>query len=265
MNKFLAGLMGFGIVLGAGALFLQHESIAELRDEIAGLRTEIQQVAKQREVARREEAKAANAAASGNSQADEDRAELVKLRDEVAALKKNTQDLIRAAQVMAQGGGQSTVPVKLIPASEWKNAGRATPSAAVETVLWAAAGGDVDTVAGLIALDPSARAKAEALFARLPDAARAEYGSPEKLVALFLAKDAAVVSGMQILGQRDVTPDLIGVRVRLANDEGKTKEDLFGFQRASDGLRLVVTDRIVDKYAQQIAGTSASPANGSGK
>ena len=109
-------------------------------------------------------------------------------------------------------------------------------------------------MAGMIVLDPSARTKAEALFARLPDATRAEYGSPEKLVSLFLAKDAAAVSGLQILGQRDVTPDVVGVRVRLANEEGKTKEQNFGFRKSSDGLRLIVPDEVVDKYAQQLGG-----------
>lgn len=263
MNKFLAGLVGFGVMLGAGAFYVQHEAIVELRSELTALRTEVQMAAKQHEAAQREAAKAPAVAVvtSENAPAEDSRAELTKLRDEVAALQKSTQEIAR----VVQSAGQSTVPVKLIPASEWKNAGRATTAAAVETLLWAGAGGDVETMANAIVLDPTARAKAEAMFARLPDATRADYGSPEKLVALFLAKDAAAVTGMQILGQRDITPDVVGVRVRVANDEGKMKEQGFGFQKTGDGLRLVVTDQIVDKYAQQLAGGPAPAARSGSK
>ena len=40
---------------------------------------------------------------------------------------------------------------------------------------------------------------AEALMARLPEGTRADYGSPEKLIALMLAKDAAAVRGDDLL------------------------------------------------------------------
>ena len=256
MNKFFVGLVGFGLVLGAGGLFLQHESIAELRGEVAMIRADLAK--QQADVARaphpQEKAAAVAVILPDNSRGDDERAELAKLREDVRALKASTQEVARGAQGADQGGGQNSLPLKLIPSSEWKNAGRATPSAAVETLLWAAQGGDVDTMTRMIQLDPAARAKGDALFAQLPAATQAEYGSPEKLVALFLAKDAAVVSGMQILGQRDVSADVVGVRVRVANDEGKTKEQSFGFQRGSDGLRLIITDKVVDKYAQQLAG-----------
>lgn len=257
MNKFWAGLIGFGVVLGVGVMFFEHQATEELRGEVAMLRADIQRSATQRDAARREETKTVAVAtvAPENSRADEDRAELARLRDEVSALKASTQEAARQAQAAAQAArGESPIPVKLIPVSELKNAGRATVPAAVETVLWAAAGGDVETLANSIQLDPSAQVKAQELFARLSEASRAQYGSPEKLVALFLAKDAAAVAGMQILGQRDVTPDVIGVRVRVSNDEGKTKEQSFGFQKTPDGLRLKVPDEFVNKYAQQLTG-----------
>jgi len=171
------------------------------------------------------------------------------------ALKKTTQDTARIAQAATQAArGESPIPVKITPIGDLKNVGRATASAAVETLLWAAAGGDVDVVASSIALDPSAQVKAEELFARLSDATRAQYGSPDKLIALMLAKDASAMTGMQILGQRDISADVVGVRVRLANEEGKTKEQGLAFQKTSDGLRLKIPDDVVEKYAKQLGG-----------
>lgn len=257
MNKMLVGLLGFGVVLGAGAFFLQRATNAELRAEIAGLRDEVRQLAKQRMAAPREEAKPAMVAttAAENSRADEERAELAKLREELNALKKSSQEVARQAQGAIQAArGESPVPVKLTLAGDLKNVGRATASAAVETLLAAAYGGDVDGVASSILLDPAAQAKADEYFSQLPDATRAQYGSPDKLIALMLAKDAAVLTGMQILGQRDISPDVVGVRVRFANDQGKTKEDGLAFRKTEDGLRMIVPVTVVEKYSQQLRG-----------
>ena len=100
----------------------------------------------------------------------------------------------------------------------------------------------------------AAMSRAQDLLARLPDATRAEYGSPDKLVALMLAKDAAALTGMQVLGQRDISPDVVGVRVRMSNEEGKTKETGLGFRKSSDGLKLIITEDVVKKYAGQLGG-----------
>lgn len=259
MNKLLTGVFALVAVLGTGMIFLQQQAIAELRGEIAGLRTDLQQMAKaQAEAAKaaRPEGQVASSAAVGDANApSEQRAELAKLRAEIAALTKTTQEATRQAQAATQAArGESPIPVKLTPAGELKNVGRATASAAVETVLAAAFGGDVETLANSILLDQSAQAKADELFARLPESARAQYGSPDKLIALMLAKDAAALTGMQVLGQRDINPDVVGVRVRLATDEGKTKEQGLGFRKTSDGLRLIITDDVVKKYAGQLSG-----------
>jgi len=257
VNKFSLGLLGFGVVLGAGTLYLQHESIAELRGELAAMRTEVQQLAQQREAARREEARAAALAAVApeNPRTDADRAELAKLRDEVNALQKNTQELNRVAQAATQAArGESPIAVALTPVGELKSAGRATVKAALETVLAAATSGDVDTLTGSILLSPGAQAKAAEWFAGLTDATRAQYGSPEKVVALMLARDAAGITGIQVLGQRDLSADTVGVRVRLADEQGKTKEQGLAFQQTPDGMKALIPDATVEKYAKQLAG-----------
>ena len=252
MNKVLMSVVGFAAVLGVGG-FLQQQNLADLRDEITVLRMDVQRISRQRDPTRRQEMRVGEVAAVNleNGATDEHQAELMKLRDEVAELKKTIQEASRFAQAAR---GESPIPVKLIPAGELKNAGRATVPAAVETFLWAAVGGDVEVVANSILLDPAAQAKAQELFARLPDAMQAQYRSPDNLVALMLAKDAAALSGMQVLGQRDLSADVVGVRVRLANDAGQTKEQGLAFQKTSGGLLLKISVNTVDKFAQQLSG-----------
>lgn len=188
-------------------------------------------------------------------------ADLTALREEMAALRKSTQSLSQlaaAAQAATalknMSDAASSVATQLIPSSSWKNAGKATPEAATETVLWAALGGDVDTLSNSLVFTPSAREKAEAWFASLPESTRQQYGSAEKVMALMIAKDAASLSGMQVLGAKEITPDNVGVRIRFASSEGKTKDDNFLMQRSNDGWRLVLPDSAVEKFARQVSG-----------
>jgi hypothetical protein len=154
----------------------------------------------------------------------------------------------------SMSGTENSIPTKLVPSIAWKNAGKATPEAATETVLWAALGGDVDTLSNALVFTPTAREKADALFAGLSESARQQYGTAEKVIALMIAKDAATLNGMQVLGQKEVAADNVAVRLRFANTEGKTKDDNFLMRRTSDGWRLVLPDVAVEKFARQLSG-----------
>jgi hypothetical protein len=252
MSKIAVGLVVVVAAAGAAVVWMQRETNEALRAEIAGLHTDFDRLAKSREAAAAMTPKptAAETAASLNAAAD--REELAKLRADVVALQKQSKDFARAAQ-QTQGGG-ATIPTRLVPSSEWKNAGRDTPAATAETLLWAAAGGDVNTIASAVELTNSAREKAEAWFAGLPEQTRADYGNADKLVALMIAKDAATISGMQVLGQREIGPDTVGMRVRFGNDEGKTKDDSFALHHSADGWKLLVPDPLIEKWTRQLGG-----------
>lgn len=254
--KPLGWIVALGLVLGGVfAGWTQQQTNARLRDELGALRAEVQQLTRQQEQARRTEIKPASAAMVDQSSAarDADRLELAKLREEMNALKARAQEFARAAAVRPV---ESTEPMKLVLAADWRNAGRATPSSAAETLLWAATGGDVNVLAAALQLEGSARTKAEELYARMPEATRAEYGSADKLMALFIAKDAAEIGAMQVLTE-NVRGDDALVRIRLQNAEGKTKEEGFPMRRAADGWRLIVPDKAVEKYARTLAAKGA--------
>jgi hypothetical protein len=146
------------------------------------------------------------------------------------------------------------VPDNITPVGAFKNAGKGTPAQAVETVLWAATGGDVEALAAGVLIEPKAKQKADAWFASLPDATRAQYGSPEKVIALMIAKDAAALNGMQVLGTQEIKPDLTAVRVRMQADNGQTKDDTLAFARTPDGWRMVLPQNVVEKFAARVSG-----------
>ena len=72
--------------------------------------------------------------------------------------------------------------------SSWEKRGQSTAVAAMETALWAAAGGDLAALQSLLLIDEAVRVKAGTLWAQLPEAARATYTGAEQLVAAFATK-----------------------------------------------------------------------------
>lgn len=270
MSKIAVGLGVVVLVAGAAAFYVQNRANNVLRHEVAGLREDVRMLAAS---AKENAAAAARPAVSqgspasggtttagaaagvGSAAAAED---LAKLREEIVALRKSTTALTQFAQTaqaaQALAKSSESVATKLVPVAEWRNVGKATPEAGIETALTAATGGDVDTLAASLTFTDSARTKADTWFAGLSESTRQQYGSPEKVIALMIARDAEGLSGMQVLGQKEVSPDNVGVRLRFASVDGKTKDDTFLMRRANDGWRMVLPDAVVEKYAKKLGG-----------
>lgn len=259
-------MVGAGIVLvGAAGLaaHFQHQANRALRHDVAALREEVRGALAQARAdqVRAERARVEKPGADGPVATvvrEGETHDLATLREEIAALRRSTTVLTQLAQA-AQAAkslekSSEAVPTRLVPVGALKNAGKATPEASTETTLWAAVGGDVDTLAGTLAFTPSARAKADEWFAGLTDATRQKYGSPEKVIALMIAKDAETVTGMQVLGRQEISPDNVGVRLRVAGSDGRTKDDTFLMHRSADGWKLVLPDKAVEKFARQLGG-----------
>lgn len=81
------------------------------------------------------------------------------------------------------------------------DAGRATPAATLQTLIWAAAHGNDELVQSAVVFDPAARALAEAAIAMLPESSRAKYPTPESLAALFLAQVVNDLTGIRVTDQ----------------------------------------------------------------
>ncbi|HXQ79726.1 MAG TPA: hypothetical protein VN775_00345 [Opitutaceae bacterium] len=146
-----------------------------------------------------------------------------------------------------------------VPMESWTYAGRASPRAALRSVLWAASRGDVERLADLLGFSPGVRAQADALFDQLPAASQQEFGSPERVVATLLAgsfpKDASaltLLSGSQF-------GEGAAVLLRVDHADGRSRTNGFQLQRAPGGWQLMVPASVMASYARALTEGQPSP------
>lgn len=267
-------------VLGAMALAVvallvwQQRGVAALRQEVG--------VERERAVASAlEAAELAGLAARQPSPGElarlrADREALRKLRAEIESLKVAAKSSAgrpapTAAPVAraAEGGAEPTfAPGRMAKAEEWTNAGHATPAAAFETLLWAAAGGDLEVLARSLAIAAGDRAQVEAVWREVSAATRAEFGTPERLFAALTAKDVPIGSA-QVFHQAVLKPGEWGapagteravVAARITDAEKKGKTIAFQLERADDGWRVLLPGAAIRQYRDALRG--AAPASG---
>jgi hypothetical protein len=151
----------------------------------------------------------------------------------------------------------SMKPGTWAPAGGWKNCGRATPESAIETVLWAASGGDLDTLKASLFIGDEARSKAESVLANLPDGLRHQFATPEDLLALIVAGniplDSALLAARQQNGTNDVTEYL-----RLKDAQGRSRQVFLSLRNGPDGWRLSVPANALEPIAR-VEGNPANP------
>jgi hypothetical protein len=184
-----------------------------------------------------------------------DRKAVTALLGEIEAMKGRA-----AAVAAAASGGKTPVTSNLrrlsmesgpMPAALWRNAGQATPEAAFETALWAGAGGNVDSLTGLLSFDADARADAEGIFAKLPSALQQELATPERLIALLVAKDVPLGSAEILTQITPADPSAADTKLvaNLVDAEGKAKEVRLSLRVQDGSWRFVVSPRAVERYA----------------
>jgi hypothetical protein len=140
-------------------------------------------------------------------------------------------------------------PVRI---ENFQNLGRETPSAAFQTLVWAAITGDDEALAKTIVVEGTARAQLEELLSSLPSEARAKYPTPEKLVALVLTGELFKSAAAEIRGQTNENSDRTILTVRLGENQREAKIPL---QRTPDGWRLSVSDEQVQKLIKRLRDT----------
>jgi hypothetical protein len=111
-------------------------------------------------------------------------AELARRGQENPAVAEIAQLQARAATLRARPDG--VLDALLKPASAHRNAGRATPEALHETLVWAQFTRDLDTTASFVIFADDSAAARTAFMAQFSEAVRARYRTPERLVAAAL-------------------------------------------------------------------------------
>jgi hypothetical protein len=187
-----------------------------------------------------------------------DRAAITRMRSEVESL--------RAKAEMKSRPEPAKTPERFgmgvdMPAAEWRNAGGATAAAALETVLWAAAGGEVEAFAKRIRFDAAARAAALELLQSLPPAERARHSSPEGLMAFLSIKDVPI--GTATVTTWSGRPDTLqSASVTLAAPGEKLRRVSLVFVRDGEEWKLRATEAAVAKYAAALRGQAVAAGGG---
>ena len=259
----IAGLLAFA----AGTILAVQRRIGtELRSEVELLR-----VVRQHEVARlQSENRNISSGLLPNADLERlrvDHAAVVRLRGEIDALKAREQAPAELPRSESVALAAETPADAMIPAHDWKNVGRATPAAAVETALWAAAGGELNTLAGMMYLNTEGRAKVESALAGLPEQIRPSLGTPERMMAMLAMKDLPLSSmqALQVSAPLEgpgipVNPDVAVVQLKLQNADGATKSTKLTLRQGSAGWGFEVSSDVVDKYLRAVAASSSNAA-----
>lgn len=235
---FLAGLT----VAAAGLLGWQHHLASELRKEI-----DQQHLQNSRQLEQRSKPSLRAQAGPSTEEAEiqAEQAAVDQLRTQLASMQRR----VRGTAASQLGAPAETPPLRgsVVPYSLWRNRGRTTPAAALETALWSSAHGDINTLATLLVFDAEARNEASVLFAGLPEQLRQQFVSPERLVAVLAAKDVPL--GSATILNEIPTPTETKLAAQIFDAAGKPKVAVLSLRADDAGWRFVVPPKAVKRYA----------------
>jgi hypothetical protein len=155
----------------------------------------------------------------------------------------------------ANPGAGSLMPGIWTSTAAWKNEGRATPEAALETFLWAASGGNVASLKDTLVLAPETREKAAEMISRLQDSSRQLYTSPEDLVAVVVAGILPLDSA-QVVARQQNQDDQVIEYLRLKDSNGNTRQVFLPLQKTTDGWQMNVPPSAIDQMVKEPTGSS---------
>ena len=229
-------LLAAVLLTGSVGLLLQQRSHAKLTDELADLRAASVQRAKLQ---------------SENLQLAPRAAELPDPLDEALAAARRT-----AEELKRRLAEQPLAPLTpgLVPTLAWKNVGQATPGEAFETLQWARSSIDPATLGKLMAFAPGDRAKAEDVFSRLSENARAtlNIASPEELVG-FACAMIEPSAGARVKSATPQGADDMMVRAEIQRMDGRVDSPTMQFHHAADGWRWVIPTRELHHGLNEVA------------
>lgn len=231
-TKVQAGAIAVIVALGALGLLLQQRTHAQLTEQLSDARNrhrEYLQLANEND-------RLAQAIAHPDAA---DQADLATLQTQAADLRQRLAD---AQPKLAPG---------LVAMTAWKNRGRATPGATLETMFWAKEGGDIVGVGKMIGLSAATRSRLADAFASIPDDARAKLGvsSPEELVALaWTVGTRSQLLGAGVSGVVPNGPDAATLQLWIEKADGTllARQEM-AFRQTPDGWQWIVDDRDLER------------------
>jgi hypothetical protein len=247
----------FTVAVGIGGVFglmRLRAHRANLEKELAELQRQQRRVEWVRQENERLRAVAAQTEVSDVDSADARQRELERLRREVIGLEQRA--LAQSRRVTATNAAETNALATnrdpeqgMTRLEHFRNVGRDTPRAAFQTLVWAAMKGDEQALAGALTMPDSARQKADALLARLPDDARKRYPNAESLAAIAVAGEMLKGGAIELPGHTltDVTNAIVQIRT-----QGGAKEVKLPMRLGPGGWQFVVPERAIDAIARRL-------------
>ncbi|MGC4071177.1 MAG: hypothetical protein QM760_01390 [Nibricoccus sp.] len=124
---------------------------------------------------------------------------IAQLRAEISEIERKVSERVAAERAATEAMAQQRDPEKgMMRLENMQNVGKATPAAALQTLLWAAMKGDDQVMTKILGWDPKVRPQAQALIDGLPAEMRARYPTPEAVTALVFANHVLGVPAIHI-------------------------------------------------------------------
>lgn len=129
------------------------------------------------------------------------------------------------------------------------NAGTATPTDALQTIIWAGVTGHDDVLRQRLSVSGAARTVAEAMLATLPDSLRQKYPTPESVAALYVADLLNEVSAVQVA--RETATDAQHVTLSVRKISGSAGD--VPMRLGTDGWQVdLAQGKLFEKVKQQL-------------
>jgi hypothetical protein len=187
------------------------------------------------------------AAAAVRVQLDQIRREIIALEE--TARVQGAEDEARASRAAGLLSTQRDPTTGLTRIEHFRRLGQGTPRAAFETLIRAALDGDDASLTKLLIVPTKTRTQADALIARLPAEARAQW-SAEKLAALWVTAAATEMSAMEITGERFETSDSAVVTFRGPQF---TSDEKVNLKLTPEGWKITVGSGMIANLEKKLA------------
>jgi len=255
-------LVALLLAAGGAAIGFLHLSNAQLRQRIATLQQRNQMVTRLR--SGNAELKDTLARSQGDDAAAREaiHADVIRARAELAewekrATERNQQLTAKTAAESAALDANRDPRTGLTRLEHFQNLGQAAPANAFQTLVWAALKGDDARLGQVSVVSDPARAKAEALIARLPEGARAQW-TPEKLAAMFFMGAFGEVTAAQVLAENTKDPQHVTLSVRLVGSGKEASLPLMA-QLGTNGWQVVFDEKMLGAVQKKIANVERPP------
>ncbi len=251
--------LGLAVAAGCGAVALRHWlADAPLRAEARMLPAEGREL----DQLRMENAELAGCAPGRLKEVRDRLAERESLKRRIAERSEQLREreaarppaiLPRARAFKLQAG--------MIDPTAMRDVGRATPSQAWQTMMWAILNGDADAQANAYFFGAREESQASSLFAGLTPVEQAYYGTPEKMAASVFSEEgrgAAAAYGawpMKVVSETPLGSGQVGVATQIQVDANRSRDNPpLLFQLTAGEWKAVVSP-------EQMASVQATLAN----